>query len=122
MVSVYPPPFECRSRSLSQIEYLVVNFDERKRQVKLSLRQADILRALAEDEELVKQGGGVPDLQRTGHNKYGERIMRPHSQTDTLQGWRDRTRISSRVWSVHVGSNAGKTVGYWLQGSVIRRI
>lgn len=31
--------------------------------VLLSLRQADILKALANDEELVAQGGGVPDLQ-----------------------------------------------------------
>jgi len=47
-----------------QIEYLVVAFDDDKRQVKLSLRQADILAALARDEELLKQGGGVPDLQK----------------------------------------------------------
>jgi len=47
----------------TQIEYLVVCFDEQKREVKLSLRQADILQALASDEELLKQGGGVPDLQ-----------------------------------------------------------
>lgn len=29
----------------------------------LSLRQADILKALAADEELATKGGGVPDLQ-----------------------------------------------------------
>jgi glutamate--cysteine ligase catalytic subunit len=29
----------------------------------LSLRQADILAALANDEKLLQQGGGVPDLQ-----------------------------------------------------------
>lgn len=29
----------------------------------LSLRQADILKALAGDEELAAKGGGVPDLQ-----------------------------------------------------------
>lgn len=45
-----------------QIEYLVVSFDDSDRQVKLSLHQADILEALANDEELIKQGGGVPDL------------------------------------------------------------
>jgi len=45
-----------------EIEYLVVNFDDADRKVKLSLRQADILRALAEDEKLLKQGGGVPDI------------------------------------------------------------
>lgn len=46
----------------SQIEYLVVSFDDEQRNVKLSLRQADILEALANDEELLRQGGGVPDL------------------------------------------------------------
>ncbi|KXT10033.1 hypothetical protein AC579_1223 [Pseudocercospora musae] len=45
-----------------EIEYLVVSFDDEQRNVKLSLRQADILEALANDEELLKQGGGVPDL------------------------------------------------------------
>lgn len=54
---------------MSQIEYLVVNFDEENREVKLSLRQADILEALASDPELLKQGGGVPDLAR-GKAKY----------------------------------------------------
>jgi hypothetical protein len=52
---------ECSYRI--QIEYLVVAFDEECRKVRLSLRQADILKALAEDEALSKQGGCVPDLQ-----------------------------------------------------------
>lgn len=42
----------------------MVNFDDQKKEVKLSLRQADILEALASDAELLKQGGGVPDLAR----------------------------------------------------------
>ena len=54
---------EARANSL-QIEYLVVSFDEEERKVKLSLRQAEILEQLAKDEELLKQGGGVPDLAR----------------------------------------------------------
>lgn len=45
-----------------EVEYLVVCFDDESRKVRLSLRQADILRALSEDEELLKKGGGVPDL------------------------------------------------------------
>ena len=45
-----------------EIEYLVVCFDHEHRKVRLSLRQADILRALAENEELAKKGGGVPDV------------------------------------------------------------
>ncbi|KAI7680562.1 hypothetical protein KC353_g22039, partial [Hortaea werneckii] len=43
-----------------EIEYLVVAFDDEQRDVKLSLRQADILEALANDKDLLKQGGGVP--------------------------------------------------------------
>lgn len=46
-------------------------FDEEQREVKLSLRQADILEALASDPDLLKQGGGVPDLQR-GKNRQGK--------------------------------------------------
>ena len=45
-----------------KIEYLVVTFDDENRKVRLSLRQADILRALAADEELIKAGGGVPEV------------------------------------------------------------
>lgn len=52
-----------------QIEYLVVSVDDEKREVKLSLRQAEILEALARDEELLKQGGGVPDIAK-GVVKY----------------------------------------------------
>lgn len=37
--------------------------------MKLSLRQAEILEQLAKDEELLKQGGGVPDL-AVGSCKY----------------------------------------------------
>jgi glutamate--cysteine ligase catalytic subunit len=47
-----------------QVEYLVVCYDEEHHKVRLSLRQADILQALAADEKLLNQGGGVPDLQR----------------------------------------------------------
>ncbi len=46
-----------------QVEYLVVTYDEEKKRCYLSLRQADILVALARDEELCKRGGCVPALQ-----------------------------------------------------------
>lgn len=52
-----------------KIEYLVVSFDDEKKEVKLSLRQAEILEALAKDEELLRQGGGVPDIAK-GVVKY----------------------------------------------------
>ncbi|KAF2851639.1 GCS-domain-containing protein [Plenodomus tracheiphilus IPT5] len=45
-----------------EIEYLVVCYDQNNRKVRLSLRQADILAALANDEKLLQEGGGVPDL------------------------------------------------------------
>ncbi|KXJ90948.1 glutamate-cysteine ligase [Microdochium bolleyi] len=46
-----------------EIEYLVVTYSESEPKVLLSLRQADILAALAEDEELSNKGGCVPALQ-----------------------------------------------------------
>lgn len=46
-----------------EIEYLVVCYDQDGRKVRLSLRQADILAALATDEKLLAEGGGVPDVQ-----------------------------------------------------------
>lgn len=46
-----------------QVEYVVVDIDDEKRTANLSLRQADILHALADDEHLKRQGGTVPDLQ-----------------------------------------------------------
>ena len=44
-------------------------YDDEHRKVRLSLRQADILEALAKDEKLLKEGGGVPGVQE-GQNKY----------------------------------------------------
>jgi glutamate--cysteine ligase catalytic subunit len=46
-----------------QIEYLVVAFDDDHSKVRLSLCQAEVLKALAKDEELSKHGSCVPDLQ-----------------------------------------------------------
>jgi len=46
-----------------QVEYLVVTYKDEEEKVTLSLRQADILHALARDEELSSHGGCVPVLQ-----------------------------------------------------------
>ena len=46
-----------------QIEYLVVTFDDKNQKVRLSLCQAEVLKALAKDEELSKNCGCVLDLQ-----------------------------------------------------------
>src|SRR2546421_10616864 len=51
-----------RLTRFAQIEYLVVAFDDLHDKVRLSLCQADVLEALARDEELNKSGGGKPDL------------------------------------------------------------
>jgi glutamate--cysteine ligase catalytic subunit len=44
----------------------VVNYKEREPNVTLSLRQADILTALAQDDKLCHDGGCVPELQDVG--------------------------------------------------------
>ncbi|BFZ54868.1 glutamate--cysteine ligase [Savitreella phatthalungensis] len=67
-----------------EVEYIVVSLDEHERTARVSLRQADILHALAEDEALQKQGGVVPELQRierardllpTFHPEYGRYML-----------------------------------------------
>jgi len=50
---------------LTKVEYLVVTYSKDDPKVLLSLRQADILKALANDESLSAHGGCVPDLQET---------------------------------------------------------
>lgn len=63
-----------------ELEYLVVSYDEEKRHALLSLRQAEILEELANDEKLRKAGGGVPEISKpedvcgpmpTFHPEYG---------------------------------------------------
>jgi glutamate--cysteine ligase catalytic subunit len=54
---------------LKEVEYIVVNYAALKPRVTLSLRQADILMALAEDERLCKEGDYVPDLQKASNTK-----------------------------------------------------
>lgn len=65
------PPKKNRGYGLTgfKIEYLVVCYDQNNKKVRLSLRQADILAALATDEKLLAEGGGVPDVQ-TGDQRY----------------------------------------------------
>ena len=54
------------------MEYLVVVYNEDDPSVLLSLRQAEILKALASDSELTAKGGGVPDLQDGPLPEYAE--------------------------------------------------
>lgn len=53
----------------------MVNYDESDPKVTLSLRQADILQSLAQDDELKSQGGCVPDLQDVDSAKYRFSLM-----------------------------------------------
>lgn len=46
----------------SQIEYLVVAFDDPHQKVRLSLAQVEILKSLARDEALWKAGANVPEM------------------------------------------------------------
>ncbi|KAI4155257.1 MAG: hypothetical protein LQ340_001110 [Diploschistes diacapsis] len=46
-----------------EVEYLVIAYDDENKKARLSLRQGDILEALARDEELQKRGGCVPEIQ-----------------------------------------------------------
>ncbi|KJZ78733.1 Glutamate--cysteine ligase [Hirsutella minnesotensis 3608] len=55
-----------------EVEYLVVNYSKDDPKVLLSLRQAEILTALAADKTLCQNGGGVPELQ-------DEPLQRPKS-------------------------------------------
>lgn len=51
---------------------MVVDYTEDDPRVTLSLRQADILHALAHDDKLCDKGGCVPDLQAVDKSRYGE--------------------------------------------------
>lgn len=53
----------------------MISYDEENKNACLSLRQAEILDALANDEKLRKAGGGVPEL-RNGITYVGGDGMR----------------------------------------------
>jgi hypothetical protein len=62
-VDPYPRIVSSILISIVQVEYLVVTYSEDDPRVLLSLRQADILTALANDASLSAKGGCVPELQ-----------------------------------------------------------
>ncbi|ERF74697.1 Glutamate--cysteine ligase [Endocarpon pusillum Z07020] len=61
-----------------EIEYLVVAFEHDRRRVRLSLCQAEILKALAKDEALSKSGGCVFELQKS--SKLGQTLPTFHPE------------------------------------------
>ena len=98
----------------SQVEYLVVNYKAEDPNVTLSLRQADILHALAHDVELCKDGGCVPDLQDVDQRL--DLSLDLPSTSNILQK-RCPPNLPSGVRSIYVGSYAWETMGDWIQGS-----
>ena len=92
-------------------------FDDKARKVRLSLRQADILAALAQDEALCEQGGCVPALQVVRSQSVAIPVFHPEFGRFMLEatpgkpwgiGFQDlldvepnmkwRSVIRSRVW------------------------
>ncbi|KAM3539293.1 hypothetical protein ARSEF1564_007789 [Beauveria bassiana] len=70
-----------------EVEYLVVNYTKDNEKVYLSLRQAEILKALAADKDLAKNGGCVPELQDTDSQRFDRPIflMRFSKANSSLQ-------------------------------------
>ncbi|KAM3528931.1 hypothetical protein MY4038_005639 [Beauveria bassiana] len=70
-----------------EVEYLVVNYTKDNEKVYLSLRQAEILKALAADKDLAKNGGCVPELQDTDIQRFDRPIflMRFSKANSSLQ-------------------------------------
>lgn len=63
--------------AIIQVEYLVVTHSKDDPRVLLSLRQADILEALAADTNLTAKGGCVPALQDVAGARYHRTQLRP---------------------------------------------
>ena len=91
---------------------MVVDYTDDDPRVTLSLRQADILHALAHDDKLCDKGGCVPDLQAVDKSRYGECSRFIPFETKYFQ---HSPHIPPRIWSFHAGSNPRKTVGDWVQ-------
>lgn len=74
----------------------MVAFDDDEKSVKLSLCQAEILKALAKDEELSKSGGCVPELQKSSQYVLSGMDDEIHS---------DRTLVSDRAFQHFIQSS-----------------
>jgi hypothetical protein len=82
----------------------VVVYTEDDKRVLLSLRQADILKALASDTELTSQGGGVPDIQDTNAAQYDNSHPDLGSMSSILtyrQAQGSSPCFPPRVWQIH---------------------
>lgn len=89
-----------------EVEYLVVAIDDEEKRARLSLRQADILEALAKDEELAKRGGCVPNLQEnvnpvdelpTFHPEFGRFMLEATPGKPWGIGFKDLLKVESNM-------------------------
>ncbi len=114
-----------------QVEYLVVSYSKDSPRVLLSLRQADILKALASDAELSAKGGCVPALQDVAGTKYVPTYLPRYLPTFPLstrsqycanpQSRRAPARLPPGVWKVHARGHAWETMGHRIQRAPRRR-
>ncbi|EXJ83211.1 glutamate-cysteine ligase [Capronia coronata CBS 617.96] len=89
-----------------EIEYLVVSIDEGQKKVRLSLCQADVLKALARDTELAKTDSMVPDLQEdavksgklpTFHPEFGRFMLEATPGKPWGIGFKDLLDVESNM-------------------------
>ena len=91
----------------------MVTYKKDDEHVTLSLRQADILHALAQDEKLCTEGGCVPALQdiTVEASKYVQSLDL-NSKAHVYQG--SAPDFPPRVWPIYVGSYSWEAMGYWV--------
>ncbi|KAI5793100.1 glutamate-cysteine ligase-domain-containing protein [Geopyxis carbonaria] len=89
-----------------EVEYLVISYDEETKNARLSLRQAEILHALAEDQKLREEGGGVPELQDcvnqpeplpTFHPEFGRFMLEATPGAPFSLSWKDLLSVEPNM-------------------------
>ena len=83
--------------NLAQVEYLVVTYAKDEPKVLLSLRQAEILAALASDHDLAKEGGCTAEQQNSElkQAQYGSHSCQSVLSTNLIFKVQTRSRLSS---------------------------
>lgn len=97
------------------MEYLVVKYDKEKPRVLVSLRQADILDALANDASLAAKCGYTSAHADGTCDPKPRQVLSPalSSSLFVITGPKQRypARFPPGIWTVHAGINAGKALG-----------
>ncbi|KAK7755942.1 glutamate--cysteine ligase [Diatrype stigma] len=98
-----------------EVEYLVVTYSQDEPKVLLSLRQADILKALANDEELSTKGGCVPNLQEVDsrssaplpvfHPEFGRFMLEATPGKPWGIGFKELLDVERKIAKEHMNSN-----------------